>query len=769
MSQTSAIVGSAGSVLLIGTGATYTFTLPPNNINNFFGTLAVNDPGGTVSLALTYGVSIGSVAGINGVTAGTLNLSFAIGQGVSQTQPITVNNLSLSGGGTNTQTLTNTSNSIGTLAASGGANGTINLYDSAPLVIGSVNSINGVTAVALNLGFANGIGVTQTQAITATNGTSLSLSGNGGTYTLTNTSNDIATFAASVGTSDTISLYDSVALAIGTVNSINGVTAGTLNLSFASGKGVTQSQAISVADLSLSGSGTNTDTLIPTNGSNSIGTFAANVGSSGTISLTDSGNLAIGSVNSINGVTAGTLTLTDTGTVTQTNQVAVTNLALLGSGGTYTLTGPTTGSNSVGTLAANTGSVSFTNSIALTIGTVGSTIGITATGAVTVTTTGASSTIAITGPISDPTGTLTLNSADSSAGSITDTSSVNVAGFTLAGGNWSQNYSSLTVANGAANAFSATNFVISGGTFLRTVGSGENGTTVPYQIFDVYGLQGVTGFLGSNFTLAQNINASGTSTWNPQGGGVYAGFAPIGGTNYYGGTFNGANYTISNLYINLPSGGYVGLFGGVSGTVENVNLTSANVTGAAIFGMLAGANFGTISNSTAGGTLSASGTYGAYASSYEGGLVGYSTGTVSSSSTSGTVTGVSTNTVGGLVGFNYGGTVTASSSSASVDGVAAGGLVGGNQNSGSTSGSIINSFTRARNWHLRYRWLGRWTIKAAPLPRHGLPARSRCPIAAPRAPAVWSALIRLVRHEYRRLHYLLLRDRQCDRLHGLRQ
>ncbi len=229
----------------------------------------MNDPAGTANIAASGNVSIGSVAGINGVTVGTLNLSFATGMGVSQSQPLIAGNVSISSGGTNTQTLNNASNSIGTFAASVGASGTVNLYDSTALAIGSVNSIYGVTAGTLNLGFAGGIGVTQTQAIkTAAN---LSLSG-WRHLTLTNTSNNIATFAASVGASDTISLYDSAPLAIGTVNAINGVTAGTLNLSFAAGKGATQSQAISVGDLSVSGSG---GTYTLTNGSNSIGAVAA--------------------------------------------------------------------------------------------------------------------------------------------------------------------------------------------------------------------------------------------------------------------------------------------------------------------------------------------------------------------------------------------------------------------------------------------------------------------------------------------------------------
>ena len=630
--QSAAIAASQGNVLLIGTGATYTFTLPPNNFNNYFGTLAVNDPAGTAGKFCRQRQCFDRQRrGINGVTVGTLNLSFATGMGVSQSQPLIAGNVSISSGGTNTQTLNNASNSIGTFAASVGASGTVRYYDSTALAIGSVNSINGVTAGTLNLGFAGGIGVTQTQAIkTAAN---LSLSGSGGTYTLTNTSNNIATFAASVGASDTISLYDSAPLAIGTVNAINGVTAGTLNLSFAAGKGATQSQAISVGDLSVSGSG---GTYTLTNGSNSIGAVAASDAT-------------------------GTLSLYDTGTVTQSAAISLANLALLGSSATYTLTGS---SNSVGTLAANAGSVSFTDSTALTIGTIGTTSGITATGAVTLTTTGGSSNVTITGAISDSTGAFTIAGGNN----ISDTSSVNVGSFTLAGGNWLQNYATLTAAD--SSVFSATNFVISGGTFLRTVGSGENGTTVPYQLFDVYGLQGIATELATNFVLAQTINAGGTVNWN--GG---AGFAPIGN---YQGTLNGQGYSITNLVIDQPSAYSVGMFIFNSGTIENISLTAESITAQGNVGGLVGENFGTISNVSTSGSVSGAG------GDYIGGLVGTNYGAISNSSSSATVAGT---IVGGLVGDNEN-SITGSSASGSVSGsVYLGGLVGLND----TNATITSS------------------------------------------------------------------------------
>ncbi len=87
--------------------------------------------------------------------------------------------------------------------------------------------------------------------------------------------------------------------------------------------------------------------------------------------------------------------------------------------------------------------------------------------------------------------------------------------------------------------------------------------------------------LANNFALSSDINASDTSTWNSVGGGVYAGFRPIGssGPGLFTGTFDGLGHTISNLTINRPNVTNVGLFGGISGTIRNIALTSATVTG----------------------------------------------------------------------------------------------------------------------------------------------------------------------------------------------
>ncbi len=489
--------------------------------------------------------------------------------------------------------------------------------------------------------------VTQSQPITATTG--LDLLGTGASYTLNNTSNSISALAANVG-SATLSLDDSISLTIGSIDGTSGVTAGTLNLSFAGGQGVTQSQPITVTNLSLSGSG---GAYTLTDSANSVVALAAS-DSTGSFSLTDTADLALGSV------TAGTLTLNDAGTVTQTSAISATNLELLGTGGTYALTNT---SNSVGTLAANTGSVSLNDASALTIGTAGGTTGLDLSGGTL--------TLAVNGAISDPTAALTVNA------------------FILNDGNWKQ--------IGALPTFSATSdFELNNGsTFLRAANSSTTGIgslSNPYQLTDIYGLQGVGGFLTKDFELANTIDATGTANWN--GG---AGFVPIGtdGQNTeYTGTFNGQNLTVENLMINLPGSSYIGLFGsvGLNGTVENVGLTNVSVTGDFDVAGLAGENeFGTITSAYVTGEISGDST-----SEQVGGLVGGNVdGSVSTSYSTATVQGNSY--VGGLVGMNQGsssqGTISQSYATGAVSSIGTssqggfGGLVGYMQ-----SGTITNAY-----------------------------------------------------------------------------
>ena len=139
-------------------------------------------------------------------------------------------------------------------------------------------------------------------------------------------------------------------------------------------------------------------------------------------------------------------------------------------------------------------------------------------------------------------------------------------------------------------------------------------------------------------TLAADITL--TEPWTPVG------------TDYqnpYTGTFDGNNHTIRGLTV-TGSNEYAGLFGciGSGGTVKNVKLEDVQITNDHQY-----ANVG--------------------------GVAGYSRGNIENCSVSGRVRGYS---AGGVVGQQWGGTITECSSSATVKGTAEVGGVAGQTNSG---------------------------------------------------------------------------------------
>lgn len=121
----------------------------------------------------------------------------------------------------------------------------------------------------------------------------------------------------------------------------------------------------------------------------------------------------------------------------------------------------------------------------------------------------------------------------------------------------------------------------------------------PYVITNVSELQAMGSDLDANYTLGTDIDASTTSEWNSG-----AGFEPIGNASTgFSGSFDGAGYTVSGLSIDRPNALDVGLFGAVDagGTVENVHLREATVTGQRRTGLVAGGVDGFVNASSARG------------------------------------------------------------------------------------------------------------------------------------------------------------------------
>ena len=172
-------------------------------------------------------------------------------------------------------------------------------------------------------------------------------------------------------------------------------------------------------------------------------------------------------------------------------------------------------------------------------------------------------------------------------------------------------------------------------------------------ITDVTELQAMKDDLTEDYVLGNNIDASATLGWN-----AGAGFLPIGffGTPFSG-TFDGARYTISDLWIRRNTADDIGLFSDTNGaTIENVILTNPTIWGDNDVGAIIGdANSSAISNVTVTGITMLGWKRDV------GGLIGdASSCTISECSTTGTITGqggLADNRYGGLVGGCYQSTV----------------------------------------------------------------------------------------------------------------
>jgi filamentous hemagglutinin family protein len=290
-------------------------------------------------------------------------------------------------------------------------------------------------------------------------------------------------------------------------------------------------------------------------------------------------------------------------------------------------------------------------------------------------------------------GTLTLNTGTT----VSALHNASAAAFILQSGTWEQivndggNGGNIT---GSLPTFADTgDFGVQGTSTFERFAGGSGTTVSPYQVTDVYGLQGVASpsnsLLGDSIVLNNAISATATADWNSG-----AGFVPIGTlANNYTGTFNGAGYTINGLTINRPSSDYIGLFGetGSGAVLENIGLTNETTTARNWVGGLVGDNYGMVkmsysddqitdNNINTGGVGGlAGGNYGTIQMSYStgtitsntvaghtGGLVGENYGTLEMSYSSDAITAPSGQYIGGLLGQNFEGTVEACYSTGSV-------------------------------------------------------------------------------------------------------
>ncbi len=209
---------------------------------------------------------------------------------------------------------------------------------------------------------------------------------------------------------------------------------------------------------------------------------------------------------------------------------------------------------------------------------------------------------------------------------------------------------------------------------MFTGGDGSIGD--PYWIVNVSDLQNMSLELDAHYILKNNIDASDTSVsghWANNGG---AGFMPIGDHGIqFTGTFDGQEYSISNLYINRPAGNPVGMFGrlGIGAYAGNTTLENSDITGGPNTAILVGFNEGTVENCSVYGIVDGSDNTGGVVGKNSGigsktincfsdsiidsgscsaGIVGANEGTVIDCLSYGQISG--TNQLGGVVGLNSG-------------------------------------------------------------------------------------------------------------------
>ncbi|WP_419077676.1 filamentous hemagglutinin N-terminal domain-containing protein [Phascolarctobacterium faecium] len=206
--------------------------------------------------------------------------------------------------------------------------------------------------------------------------------------------------------------------------------------------------------------------------------------------------------------------------------------------------------------------------------------------------------------------------------------------------------------------------VLSGATVTDLTGGGKS-INDAMLVHDVYELQAINNnaeekrndknfvykYVHGNYMLANDIDASATSTWNSGKGFESIGQltqmtmgTPKGFQGGFTGVLDGAGYTVKDLSINRSDEVYVGLFGGLTETaaVMNLNLTG-NIGGKNNVGGIAARNFGMIRNVVNKANVSGE--------SSVGGITGMNCGRLESVTNGGAVTGTSSN-VGGIAGKN---------------------------------------------------------------------------------------------------------------------
>ena len=223
------------------------------------------------------------------------------------------------------------------------------------------------------------------------------------------------------------------------------------------------------------------------------------------------------------------------------------------------------------------------------------------------------------------------------------------------------------------------------GNIAETFDGGDGSEASPFEIANgeqlAYLAQEVnrgTTYNDAYFKLTANIDLGGKE-WTPIGG----------EDNYFEGTFDGGRHTVSNFKINKPEDNYIGLFGYNNGTIMNLGVEKAEISGSYYVGGVCGYNDGvTIQNCYNTGAVSGT--------ENVGGMCGYNCGThkstIENCYNTGAVSGngETSSAIGGVCGYNdYDGTIQNCYNTGAVSGSEQVGGVCGNNN---YSGTIKNCY-----------------------------------------------------------------------------
>jgi filamentous hemagglutinin family protein len=692
------VLNAATLEAALSTGNVEVTTGGAGSLGSQAGNITVSAPIAWTNNTLTLN-AFGSIAIDKAITGSSATLDVIAGGTIDQTSGGILSIAMLTGSSTGATTLT-TANKIATLGAFTTAGGAFELTDHQSLTIDGLVNVGAHLVKIVDTGALDesGAGAIDAKALRGS-------SAGGSTLTGTNRIADLDAFENSG--SGGFALMNAKTLAVeGAVNAGSGnLTLTTSAGNIIIGSGITAGGTIDLASVdtisqngagiitagTLTGSSAGTTTLMAANQILNLGAFG-NAG--GNLTLVDDQPLTIDGVVNVG---ANTFVIADTGAIEESGAGAIDARTLGGSSaggaalnGANQIAGFETFTNSGAGGFALTENESISINAAMNVGTGALTLATMATGQnITIATAQSASTfdvvsagaITINVPLTVAgTGGLTLDAAG--ALNINRSISVNGAGNVAldAGFDTSTVFRvsllELYFAPGSALSYGSAN---NGGSLWIN----GQAFTLLYSIDDV---RNIANNLKGDYALANSINASSITNWQPLGVGTSNNILNSG--NGFSGVFEGLGNTISNLSVATGNSQFAGLFGNSTGYIQNVGLTAGSVTGADLVGGLVGANAGIIDHSyfigTVGGTLVQQ--QGDTAGEV-GGLAGASSGVIVHSFAAATVSGGNgSEQVGGLVG-NEGGTLTQSYATGSVSGdLWVGGLAG------LSGGLISNSY-----------------------------------------------------------------------------